>query len=79
MPNIKAAVLALYGAADTRVNAGIPAIEEAMAKNNKTFQKILYDGAGHAFNNDTGASYNANAAKDAWEKSLAWFAKYVRG
>jgi carboxymethylenebutenolidase len=76
---IKGAVLALYGGTDTRINAGIPAIEEAMKKENKTFEKIVYDGAGHAFFNDTGAAYNANAAKDAWAKMLAWFEKYLTG
>jgi carboxymethylenebutenolidase len=76
---IKGAVLALYGATDARINAGIPAIEEAMKKENKTFQKIVYEGAGHAFFNDTGANYNANAAKDAWAKMLAWFEKYLTG
>jgi carboxymethylenebutenolidase len=76
---IKSAVLALYGGTDTRINAGIPAIEEAMKKENKTFEKIIYDGAGHAFFNDTGAAYNANAAKDAWAKMLAWFEKYLTG
>ena len=76
---IKGAVLALYGGTDTRINAGIPAIEEAMKKENKTFEKIIYDGAAHAFFNDTGANYNANAAKDAWTKMLAWFEKHLTG
>jgi carboxymethylenebutenolidase len=78
IPNVKAAILAMYGGTDTRINAGIPAVEDALKKANKTFDKIVYDGAGHAFNNDTGASYNANAAKDAWVKMLAWFDKYVK-
>jgi carboxymethylenebutenolidase len=77
VPNIKAAVLGLYGGTDTRVDAGIPAIEDALKKTDKIFQQIVYDGAGHAFNNDTGASYNANAAKDAWVQMLAWFDKYL--
>lgn len=78
VPNVKAAILAMYGGTDTRINAGIPAIEDVLKKNNKTFEKMIYDGAGHAFNNDTGGSYNANAAKDAWTKTLAWFEKYLR-
>ena len=51
----------------------------SMKKNNKTFDKMIYAKAGHAFNNDTGAAYNAEAAKDAWAKTLAWFDKYVKG
>jgi carboxymethylenebutenolidase len=79
VPNIQAAVLAMYGEDDTRINAGIPAIEPAMQQNGKTFEKIIYPGAGHAFHNDTGSRYNADAAADAWGKTLAWFEKYVKG
>ena len=32
----------------------------------------------HAFHNDTGSRYDPNAARDAWEKTLAWFEQYVR-
>ncbi len=78
VPNIRAAVLAIYGGTDTRINAGIPEIEAALKQNNKTFEKRVYDGAAHAFHNDTGANYNANAAKDAWAKTLAWLDKYVK-
>ncbi len=77
VPKIQAGVLGIYGELDTRIDAGIPAIEAAMKKNNKTFEKIAYPNANHAFNNDTGASYNPEAAKDAWAKTLAWFGKYL--
>ena len=78
VPKINAAVLAMYGETDTRITSSAAPIEEAMKKNNKTFDKMIYKGAGHAFNNDTGGSYNADAAKDAWAKTLAWFDKYVK-
>ena len=78
VPNIKAAVLTIYGETDARINAGIPAIEEAMKNNNKTFEKIIYPGVGHAFHNDTGRAYNPVAAEDAWKRTLEWFAKYVK-
>jgi carboxymethylenebutenolidase len=76
--NIRAAVLAIYGGLDSRINSGIPAIEQAMMENNKTYEKIIYDNADHAFHNDTGPRYNPEAAKDAWEKMLAWFDQYVQ-
>lgn len=76
---IQAAVLGQYGAEDSRIDSGIPAIEKAMKDNNKVFEYVLYPGAGHAFNNDTGGGYNAQAANQAWSKTLAWFEKYVRG
>ena len=78
VPNIKAAVLAIYGGLDNRINAGIPAIEEAMAANHKIYEKVIYPNANHAFNNDTGSRYDPEAAKDAWQRTLAWFEQYVR-
>jgi carboxymethylenebutenolidase len=77
--DIQAAVLAMYGGEDQRINAGIPAIEEAMKVNNKVFEKVIYPGAAHAFHNDTGRNYNPQAAKDAWKRTLDWFATYVKG
>ena len=78
VPNIRAAVLAIYGELDSRINSGIPTIEQAMMENNKIYEKIIYQGADHAFHNDTGSRYNPEAARDAWEKTLAWFEQYVR-
>lgn len=78
VPNIRAAVLAIYGELDSRINSGIPAIEEAMKANNKIYEKMIYPNADHAFHNDTGSRYNPEAAKDAWERTLAWFDQYVR-
>lgn len=77
VPNIQAAVLAIYAEQDQRINAGIDAIEAAMQEHNKTFAKIIYPNANHAFHNDTSARYNAEAAQDAWQQMLAWFAEYV--
>jgi carboxymethylenebutenolidase len=78
VPNIRAAVLAIYGEQDSRINGGIPAIEEAMRANNKIYEKMIYPNADHAFHNDTGSRYNPEAARDAWERTLAWFDQYVR-
>jgi carboxymethylenebutenolidase len=78
VPNIRAAVLAIYGGNDNRINSGIPAIEEAMQANNKIYEKIIYPGADHAFHNDTGSRYNPEAARDAWGRTLAWFEQHVR-
>ncbi|MYB77324.1 MAG: dienelactone hydrolase family protein [Chloroflexi bacterium] len=77
VPNIQAAVLAIYAEQDQRINAGIDAIEGAMQEHNKTFAKIIYPNANHAFHNDTSARYNAEATQDAWQQMLAWFAEYM--
>ncbi len=77
VPQIQAAVLAIYGERDQRINQGIPEIEAAMQEHNKIFEKRIYPNADHAFNNDTGSRYNPEAAQDAWRRTLAWFGKYV--
>lgn len=77
VPNIQAAVRAIYAGNDQRINQGISAIEEAMLQNNKIFEKIIYPNVEHAFHNDTGPRYNAEAAHDAWAKALEWFAQYL--
>ena len=77
VPNIQAAVLAIYGERDQRINQGIPAIEEAMQQNNKIYEKVIYPDADHAFHNDTGPRYNPEAARDAWRRTLDWFDSYL--
>lgn len=76
---IKAAVQLHYGALDERVNAGIPAYEEALKKNNIKYELYMYEGANHAFHNDTApARYNEAAAKLAWQRTIDFFKKYVK-
>jgi len=75
---IKAAVQLHYGGMDTRVNEGIPAFEDALKKNNITYELYMYEGVNHAFHNDTAPTrYNEAAAKLAWERTLAFFKKYL--
>ena len=73
VPKIKAAVQLHYGGLDERVNAGIPAYEEALKKSGADYQLFIYDGAQHAFHNDTAPTrYNEAAAKLAWSRTLAF-------
>ena len=77
--NIKAAIQLHYGALDERVNAGIPAYEEALKKNNVKYELYMYEGANHAFHNDTAPTrYNKAAAKLAWQRTIEFFKKYVK-
>lgn len=78
VPKIQAAVLGIYAGRDSRINGGIPAIEEAMQANGKIFEKVIYPDVDHAFHNDTGSRYAPEAAQDAWQRTLDWFARYVR-
>lgn len=78
VPKIKAAILAIYGALDERIDAGIPAMREALQKANVTHEIVIYPNADHAFFNDTGPRYVEAAAKEAWKRTLAWFNRYLR-
>lgn len=79
VPKIKAAVQLHYAAQDERVNAGMTAYEEALKKNNITYEQYVYEGAQHAFHNDTSAArYNEAAAKLAWSRTLAFFEKHLK-
>lgn len=75
---MKAAVQLHYAGLDERINAGIPAYEEALQKNNIRYELYKYEGVNHAFHNDTApARYNEAAAKMAWQRTMAFFAKYL--
>jgi carboxymethylenebutenolidase len=75
---IKAALLLHYAEKDTWVNEGIAAYKDALTSAGKTFEIHTYPGTQHAFNNDTNAArYNADAAKLAYERSLAFLRKYL--
>jgi carboxymethylenebutenolidase len=74
VPKIKAALQLHYGGLDERVNAGIPAYETALKAAGTKYEVFIYDGANHAFNNDTAPTrYNAEAAKLAWERTMRLF------
>jgi carboxymethylenebutenolidase len=73
----KAAVLVMYGGTDARITGERPQVETALKTAGGTYEIKVYEGAGHAFFNDTGGSYNEAAAKDAWTTTLAWFRKYL--
>ena len=79
VPAIKGAIQLHYGGLDERINAGYPAYEEALKKNNKPYELYVYDGVNHAFHNDTAPTrYNEVAAKLAWERTIDFFGKYLK-
>jgi carboxymethylenebutenolidase len=79
VPKIKAALQLHYAEKDEGVNAGIAAYEEALKKNNIAYELYMYEGAQHAFHNDTSAArYNEAAAKLAWQRTLDFWAKHLK-
>jgi len=75
---IKAAILAVYGELDSRLNAGIPAMREALLRANVVSDFVIYPGADHAFFNDTSERYVQGAAQQAWTRVMAWFDRYLK-
>ncbi len=79
VPKIKAFVQLHYGGLDERINAGIPAYEEALKKAGTRYELFVYEGAQHAFNNDTAPTrYNEAAAKLAWSRTIQLFKKELQ-
>jgi len=75
---IKAPLMLHYAGMDERINAGIPAFEEALKANGKSYTLFLYDGAQHAFNNDTNAPrYNKEASDLAWGRTVGFFKEHL--
>jgi carboxymethylenebutenolidase len=70
--SIRAALLLHYAGLDQRVNAGIAAYEAALKANGKRFTIYVYPNVNHAFNNDTGRSYDKPAADLAWRRTIAF-------
>ncbi len=80
VPKIKASIMAHYAGNDERINAGIPAFEEALKKAGIDYQIFIYEGAEHSFNNDTNTPprYNKEAAGLAWGRTIGFFREKLR-
>ena len=73
VPKIQAPLLLQYAGLDNRVNAGWPEYEAALKANNKEYTAHMYPEVHHGFHNDTTPRYNEDAAKLAWERTVAFF------
>jgi carboxymethylenebutenolidase len=76
---IQGALLLHYAEKDQRINTGIPAYKEALEKEGVDYTIYMYEGVQHAFHNDTAPTrYNEEAAKLAWERTIAFLNKELR-
>ena len=76
---IKAPLLIHYAEKDERINAGIPAFEAALKANHVKYEMHTYPGTQHGFNNDTTPRYDKAAAQLAWQRTMDFFKKNLRG
>jgi carboxymethylenebutenolidase len=78
VPKIKAAIMVQSAEVDERINASWPAYEAALTAAKVPYERHLYPGTQHGFNNDTTPRFDAAAAKLAWTRTLAHFNKHLR-
>ncbi len=78
VPKIKASMLLHYAGLDDRINAGIEAFEAALKQASVEYKLYMYEGAGHAFFNDTGSRYHKDAALLAWERTIAFLKEKLK-
>jgi carboxymethylenebutenolidase len=77
IPKVKANVFAVYAGKDTRINEKAAYVEAALKKTGKPYRVMTYPDVDHAFHNDTGQRYEEKTATQAWNDTLAWFAKHL--
>jgi carboxymethylenebutenolidase len=75
---IKAAMMIQSAEVDERINASWPAYEAALKAAGVKYQRFLYPGTQHGFNNDTTPRFDKAAAKLAWDRTIELFNKAVR-
>ena len=78
MANIRTPVLAMYAETDRALTLRMAPVITEMITRQKVFGINIYQGVGHAFHNDTGAAYNAEAACDAWSRTVGFLNKHLR-
>lgn len=79
VPKIKASLLCHYAGNDKRINVGIEAFEKALKVAGIDYQIFMYEGAGHAFFNDTRPQrFHKEAAELAWKRTIAFFKKKLK-
>lgn len=77
VPRIQAPLLLHFAETDPNVNATWPAYEQALKAAGKTYEAHVYPGTNHGFHNDSTPRYDEAAAKLAWERTIAWFRRYL--
>jgi carboxymethylenebutenolidase len=77
---IEAPLLLHYAGLDERINAGIPGYEQALKEAGVDYTIHMYEGANHAFHNDTNAArYDQEAAELAWSRTIEFLKQHLAG
>lgn len=76
---IKAPLLLQYASEDARITGGWAAFETNLKANGATYTAYVYQGAQHGFHNDTTPRYDEKSATLAWQRTMDFFNKYLKG
>lgn len=77
VPKIKAPLLIHNGSLDERIVSAAPAFEKALKEHDKKFTAYVYEGANHGFHNDSTPRFDEEAAKLAWQRTIAFFKQHL--
>jgi carboxymethylenebutenolidase len=77
MERIQTPVLAVYAERDRNLTRNMLNAAVTLSTLQKVHGLLVYEGVGHAFHNDTGAAYNADAAADAFAQTVKFFRRYL--
>ncbi len=79
VPKIRAKMLIHYAEHDERINAMWPAFEAALKAAGVAHEMHMYPGTQHGFHNNSTPRYKEDAAKLAWERTIALFRRSLAG
>ncbi len=75
--SIQCPVIGFYGELDSRITSGVQSFAKTMRQEGKSFEYHVYEGAGHAFFNDTRRSYHIGSARRSFARLLSFFAHHA--
>jgi carboxymethylenebutenolidase len=78
VPDINGKLLCHYAELDRNLSITASGIVPALINTRRTFGFHVWEGVGHAFNNDTGAAFDQNVACQAWGQTLEFFARHLQ-
>jgi carboxymethylenebutenolidase len=79
LEKLRMPILGVFGSEDEGIPVeSVKAFESALKELGKNASVHIYEGADHAFANPSGQNYQAEPAKDAWQKTLAFFAENLK-
>jgi len=77
VPKIKAPLVLHFAENDPRINGMWPAYESALKAAGARYEAHVYPGTQHGFHNNSTPRYREEAAKLAWERTVALFRKQL--